>query len=702
MMDRRDFMSVVAAGLTVADQKLSASPSVVAPTTGEAQPQAAWLHNGLIDAGGSHEPYLFVVRRGGQSLRAREQYEQAQSEAVIRQLKSQGIEVFHTHLYKGFGMAAEMPEMEDTKRVAALVHQLGMKIDTYIQWNTMMYETFFAEEPRVQQWIQRDALGQPIMLTYGYQQSFRYRPCFSNQEYLDYLRKVVRYAVEEVKTDFIHFDNFDLSAEPDSCHCPACVNGFRQRLRTKYSPEQRKERFGFENVDYVNPPLWNKSNPPEKMQIIFDPAIQEWVDYRCQEMADALGQMAAYIRSLNPEVAVEINPHGITGANRAWVNAIDHSRLLKFTQVFWTEERDDPDYLPDGRLISTIRSYKLARAYRNILLTYIEHSEAAMAECMAFNQTIGFAGEHPLPPAMVKYVSFYRRNRELYVGSQDLASVAVLRSYPSITYHQARAQLSAILVEQALIQARVPFHLVFDEHLSQLSASRCKVLILPNSECLSDEQLASIRRFVDDGGGVIATEQAGLYDSWRRLRIEPGLRGLVDHQPRPREYEETVTGSPTKGGASTRKEVGRGRVVYFPEIKFDGQLPPSEPYFNISRHFWKRPQNWADLVDAIRWAAQGDIPLEVMGPDFLVANLIEQPETRKRLVHLVNYNPQMVPIIENIEVLCAVPARQAPAGVNWLTPDSNAAVSLDFRPQGQYARFAIPKLNTYGVAVISW
>ena len=143
-------------------------------------------------------------------------------------------------------------------------------------------------------------------------------------------------------------------------------------------------------------------------------------------------------------------------------------------------------------------------------------------------------------------------------------------------------------------------------------------------------------------------------------------------------------------------------MVYFPEIKFDGPLPPAEPYFNISRHFWKRPQNWADLVDAIRWAAQGDIPLEVMGPDFLVANLIEQPETRKRLVHLVNYNPQMVPIIENIEVLCAVPAGQAPAGVNWLTPDSNAAVSLDFRTQGQYARFAIPKLNTYGVAVIRW
>ena len=67
-------------------------------------------------------------------------------------------------------------------------------------------------------------------------------------------------------------------------------------------------------------------------------------------------------------------------------------------------------------------------------------------------------------------------------------------------------------MEQALIQAKVPFHLIFDEHLHQLSPSKCKVLILPDSECLSDDQLALIRRFVEAGGGLIATEDAGLYD----------------------------------------------------------------------------------------------------------------------------------------------------------------------------------------------
>ena len=223
------------------------------------------------------------------------------------------------------------------------------------------------------------------------------------------------------------------------------------------------------------------------MQIIFDPAFQEWVDFRCEVMSSALQQMVEYIASLNPEVAIEINPGGITGANRAWTNGIDHSRLLKFTNVFWSEERNEPEYLPDGRLISTIRTYKMARTYRNIALTYNSDNEAAIGECLAFNQTMGYAGDDPLPPGILKYISFYRKNRDCYVETEDVASVAVLRSYPSITYHNSRVQLSTILVEQALIQARVPFHLVFDEHLEQLP-SLCKVLILPDTECLSDAQ----------------------------------------------------------------------------------------------------------------------------------------------------------------------------------------------------------------------
>ena len=87
------------------------------------------------------------------------------------------------------------------------------------------------------------------MMTYGFQQSFRYHPFFKNQDYLNYLKKVVRFGTQEVKTDFIHFDNFALIAETDSCHCQACVRGFRDHLRTKSATPPKllfpPQRIGF-------------------------------------------------------------------------------------------------------------------------------------------------------------------------------------------------------------------------------------------------------------------------------------------------------------------------------------------------------------------------------------------------------------------------------------------------------------------------
>jgi hypothetical protein len=701
-MNRRDFMGTVVGGIALAKLGMEAAFRLDAETiAGHNTPQGAWIENGLIDAGGSHEPYLFVVRCGGQSLNAREIYEHAQSEEVIRKLKDQGVEVFHTHLYKGFGMAAEKPEMEDTVRTAAIVHRLGMKIDTYIQWDSMMYETFFVEEPRAKDWIQRDAFGQPVMLEYGYQQSFRHLPCFSNQEFIDYLKKVVRFAITEVKTDFIHFDNFTLSAEPNSCHCGACKTGFRQRLRTKYSAEERKNRFGFENIDYVNPPLWNATNRPEKLKIITDPVFQEWIDYRCQTMADALSQMADLIHSLNPEVAIEINYGGIVGYNSPWIRGTDYARLLPHTQVFWDESDSKPEFTTDGRLITAIRTYKMARAYRNVVLAYISISETAIAECLAFNQTIGFAGESPLSADVVKYIGFYRKLRDLYVGAEDVAPVAVLRSYASITYNNAGAGLSALLVEQALIHAKIPFRLIADEHLAELSPATCKVLILPDVECLSDEQLQAIQRYVAAGGGLVATEQTGLYDAWRRIRVEPGLKYLINGQSSAHGHNKRGTEA-VVAGQSQRKTVGRGRTVYIPALEFDGPLPADQPYFTLGPEFWKRPKNWQDLVDAISWAAGEKLPVSVTAPDFVAVNLLEQTAKQRRIIHLVNYNAEKNPSVASIAIRCDTPKGKLATAVRFYTPDTDDGEPIAFRVEAMEAVFTIPAMQTYGVVTVSW
>src|SRR5208283_5046286 len=346
-------------------------------------------------------------------------------------------------------------------------------------------------------------------------------------------------------------------------------------------------------------------------------------------------------------------------------------------------------------LLSRIRSYKLARAYRNVLMTYISDDPVAMAESLAFNQTIGFAGTDRLTPDMLRYVAFYRKNRELYTGSKDVATVAVLRSYPSITYDQAHVQLSTILVEQALIQARIPFNLIFDEHLAELA--RYKVLVLPESECLSDAQLEAIRKFVAAGGGLVATGQAGLYDQWRRLRVAPGLKGLIDSQPHARDYEEEVAPVAVTG-APVRKEYEKGRVVYIPGVKFDGRLPEFGSFFRVDGRFWKLPKNAQEITDGVRWAARDNVPVQVSGPAYLVSNLVEQPEKRRMMLHLVNYNAKKTASLERAEVVCRLPRGETAKEVRIYSPDQEGPRTIEMKSGASQVSFAVP-VKTYTLAV---
>jgi hypothetical protein len=366
--------------------------------------------------------------------------------------------------------------------------------------------------------------------------------------------------------------------------------------------------------------------------------------------------------------------------------------------------------LPDGRLVSKIRSYKLARAFKNIMCAYTSpsgyfhsdaESEVAMAECLAFNQTIGFAGAvAPINARMLKHVAFYRKNRDLYIGTEDVATVGVLRSYASITYHHSKAQLSAILVEQALIQSRIPFHLIFDEPLPDLS--RLKVLVLPDSECLSDEQLSKIRKFVENGGGLVATGQAGLYDEWRRARVGPGLKGLVEGQETAKPYEERVEHAPSPSGLPQRKHYGQGRVVYIPHVMFDGPLPEPEAYFQISNRFWKRPKNWEEIIEATRWAANDDTPMQIAGPDFLVANLVEQTEKQRRMIHLVNFNAPNVPVISDVDVTCQVPKGTVVKEVSLYEVGSESPSKINFSAGSSAVTFTLPQVKTYALVAIRW
>jgi hypothetical protein len=152
---------------------------------------------------------------------------------------------------------------------------------------------------------------------------------------------------------------------------------------------------------------------------------------------------------------------------------------------------------------------------------------------------------------------------------------------------------------------------------------------------------------------------------------------------------------------TTHNEVGQGRVAYIPAVEFDGSLPPPELYFTIGTSFWKRPKNWKQLIDAIVWASRGDIPLEVQGPEYLIANLVEQPDRRRRLVHLVNCDAEHVSSIANVKVRCAMAAGKSAATVTFHSPDTSGGELLKSESRDGMVSFTVPSFKVYGVVELS-
>jgi hypothetical protein len=671
------------AAILLACAGYSRQPAPVEAQAGAARPLArpAWLKTEpLIIVGNWDDMSIFRRRVGGNRVGQEEAYLKQHTEEAVRKLKEIGVTMAVIHFYKGFGLEAEKEQLEDSRKLVALCKKYGIRVGVYVG-STVGYETFLAEKPDAREWFAPPFLGRPVV--YG-DQTFRKRVYFMHPGYREYMKRVLRLAIQDLKVDLIHFDNTSLQAYPQIFFHPRAIADFRDFLRNKYSPEMLKRRLGHSEVRFIDPPETDRP-----LRTIDDPLFQEWADFRCAQLANYYAEMEAYIRGLNPEVAVENNPHsGISGRNTVWEQGVDYPRLLAHTDVVWTEEGNDPQVTPEGILISRIRTYKMASLFKNRVFTYTAGripSTVPLAEAMAYNrQTLGYIGGglagYDFPPEQAQYIRFYLKNFEHYRDIESRADVAVLHSFASMAFNNDAPWQSAMLFEQALIQGKVPFDIIFDENLKDLSKYR--VLVLPDQECLSEEQMSLVRQFVSRGGGLVATGSTSLFTEWRLRRAAFGLGDLFRVE------------SPEAAQRAVRSETGSGRVAYIPEVQPAIRKPPA---VSMTSQYWKLPLNWQELLDAVKWAAGGELPIDVKAPLTVTAELVEQKTSGRLAVHFVNYAAAPA---GRVEVTLRLPAGKSVERVTLLSPDEDKPQVLACSVKAGRAIFAVPRLKTYALALV--
>jgi hypothetical protein len=707
-MNRREFVgSGLALGL------YSTGSGIISPLLGaealppdpKPLPAPSWLsEQPLILAGCWDDFPLFQKRTGGGPTWWQEAYKTQSAPQTIQALKDAGITLAVIHFFKGFGLKAEREHIEDARALAHSLKQNGIRVGLYVG-STLAYETFLLEEPKAEEWLVPDFLGKPVL--YG-NQTFRRRVYFMHPGYREYIKRVVRYGIENLNADLIHFDNTSMRAAPAIFQHPLAIQDLRKYLEAKYTPAELTDRFGFSDLHYVTSPALETAPSP-----INDPLLQEWTEFRCHQLNSFYAEMTTYIRSLNPSVAVDNNPSsGISGRAIIWDQGVDYPRLLAQVDTVWTEEGDAATVAPSGTIISKIRTFKSASILKKHVFCYTwgangnwgyqgnTGSLLQMAESMAYNrQCLGMVGNFNAIAALTeeprRYIQFFRDNFQFYRQVESAAEVALLYSFPSIGFNNEGPQEGFMLAGQMLIQGKFLFDVIFDQHLEDLS--RYRVLVLADQECLTDRQIEKIQEFVKAGGGLVATGHTSLYNERRERRRDFGLKDCfgISAPPWHATHEESVAGPPA------HTAFGKGRVVYVPQILPSNTEKPT-PGLRPGQHAWNLALNNHTLTEALVAAMQTNATVEVTSSDFpyITLELVHQPTERRWILHVLNYDCQKSPSLREIPMRVTPQHGQQIKRIQIVSPDQSGKPQELQWKKGDSVSFKVPSLQVYSVVIL--
>jgi hypothetical protein len=133
---------------------------------------------------------------------------------------------------------------------------------------------------------------------------------------------------------------------------------------------------------------------------------------------------------------------------------------------------------------------------------------------------------------------WHKDHEQYLINRQPVAAVGVVWSQRNTDYFGRDHPMDLVDLPyrgltQALIRARIPHIPVNADHIDR-DASQLGALLLPNVGALSDRQCASIRKYVGNGGSLVATGATSLYDEWGDSRQDFALADLFGaHAPAP-------------------------------------------------------------------------------------------------------------------------------------------------------------------------
>ncbi len=367
-------------------------------------------------------------------------------------------------------------------------------------------------------WFAIDAAGKP------YKAGDLFITCINSPYYNEHIPAIMREIIAEYRPEGFTDNSWSGLGRDSICYCENCRRSFREK-----TGREIPVKADWSNTGYRQWIVWN-----------YERRLEIW-DLNNKTTRSAGGADCIW---------AGMNSGSISGQSRSFR---DYREICKRADIIMldSQARSDADGFQQnggiGKLIhgllgwdklipESMAMYQAGRPTFRLSAKPAPEAHMWMLEGIAggiqpwWHHVGAYHEDRRMYNTAGPVLKWHQANEEFLINRKPVATAGVVWSQQNMDFYgqdspDQLVELPWRGITQALIRSRIPYLPVHADHIDR-DASHFSALVLPNLCAMTDNQAASIRRFVEKGGGLLATGESSLFNEWGDPRGDYALADL--------------------------------------------------------------------------------------------------------------------------------------------------------------------------------
>jgi hypothetical protein len=497
----------------------------------------------------------------------RQHWKRTQIQGVI--INAGGIVAYYPSKFPLHYRAAALGDRDLYGELARAAHEDGLAVLARMDSNRA-HEDFYRAHP---DWFTLDAGGQP------YRNTGLYVTCVNSPYYDEYIPSVLREIIERSHPDGITDNNWNGLERDNICYCDNCQRKFHEQAG---QPVPRAKNW--DDPVYRQWVRWNYARRLEVWDL-FNRTTREAGGPHCLWLGMNSGTIPAQAQKFRDYKAI---------CERSEIVMLDEQARNDATGF---QHNGEAGKLIHGllgwdKLIpESMAMYQAGRPQFRLASKPEPEARLWMLEGFAggiqpwWHHVGAYQEDQRMFRTAEPVLRWHAENQQYLINRRPIATVGLVWSQSNTDFYgrdnpDELVELPWRGWTNALVRARIPYLPVHANHIAR-DADQFSVLILPNLAALSDAQVEAVRRFVERGGGLIATGEAGRCNESGEPQPDFALADVFG--------AHIISGQPASADSTMRRWAAETQHTYLrltPELRARGPGPKTgdEPAVAGERH----------------------------------------------------------------------------------------------------------------------